>query len=169
MVKTAERILVNNEADRYKRISAAATIALNGTVVNVFPLFGPVREKAWADGWDPEMLFAPSDEPEERMIFRTKSAFSEEDYYTWIITQYRPAEGLIEYTVSTQNRIWFIRVQCDAAAAHTRAMISYTYTALNDLGEMLNRHALDKMFARNLKDWEEAINHYLVTGNKLIN
>ncbi len=46
-------------------------------------------------------------------------------------------------------------------------MITYTHTGLNALGNEIDKHAIEKMYARDLKDWEEAITHYLKTGNKL--
>jgi hypothetical protein len=33
------------------RITKSAAIFLNDRILNVFPLFGPVREMEWADGW----------------------------------------------------------------------------------------------------------------------
>ena len=32
------------------------TIGLNGSVVDVTPLFGPVREAEWAPGWSPRFI-----------------------------------------------------------------------------------------------------------------
>ena len=169
MTKTVEPNATADTAKQYERIGNAATIMLHGAIDRVFPLFGPVREKLWAHGWEPEIVYATSQEPEERMIFRTRSAFPEEAYYTWTVSQYRPSAWLIEYVVTTPNRLWFIRVRCEAVAGNTSARIAYTYTALNDLGTALNRVALDKLFDRNLMVWEVAINHYLQTGNMLIN
>jgi hypothetical protein len=38
---------------------------------------------------------------------------------------------------------------------------------LTEEGIQMNQAALGKMFAQNLKDWEEAINFYLATGKRL--
>jgi hypothetical protein len=43
----------------------------------------------------------------------------------------------------------------------------YTYTGLTEHGNAINKLALGMMYRRNLKDWEEAINHYLETGQRL--
>lgn len=40
------------------RISRTSTITLNGPLGEVFPLFGPVREKEWAAGWEPRVLYS---------------------------------------------------------------------------------------------------------------
>src|SRR5689334_8455041 len=71
-----------------ERISKVATIQLDGSIDVVFPLFGPIREKDWADGWDPEILYSTTNVVEEHMMFRTSGRFEGEDFYTWVITQF---------------------------------------------------------------------------------
>jgi hypothetical protein len=149
------------------RISRHAAITLNDSVDKVFPLFGPIREREWCEGWDPQILFSTTNLVEEHMVFRTKGRFAQEEFYHWVITQYDPVHHHIEYTVSTQNRIWFIRVQCKAHGKQSMATVSYTFTSLNALGTELNAIALKKMFECELQDWEEAINYYLQTGTML--
>jgi hypothetical protein len=160
---------VEKTAFRSSRISRHATITLNDSIEKVFPLFGPIRERDWCVGWDPEISFSTTNLVEEHMVFRTKAGFAQEDFYHWGITQYDPQHHRIEYTVSTQNRIWFIRVQCKAHGKQSMATVSYTFTSLNTLGTELNAIALKKMFERELEDWAEAINYYLQTGTKLTN
>ncbi len=43
----------------------------------------------------------------------------------------------------------------------TSAEITYTFFPLNEEGLKLNKHRLHLMYAKDLKDWEEAINDYL--------
>ena len=160
---------IEKTAFQSSRISRRATITLNDSIDKVFPLFGPIREREWCEGWEPEILFSTTNLVEEHMVFRTKAKFAHEDFYQWVITQYDPEHHRIEYTVSTQNRIWFIRVQCAAHGNRSMATISYTFTALNTSGTELNEIALKKMFERELEDWAEAINYYLQTGTKLTN
>ena len=126
-----------------------------------------MREKEWAEGWNPEIIYSDDAEIEEHMIFKTSNAHAAEKEYTWVVTQFNPLDYLVEYTVSTPQRIWFIRVACESFEKQTSATVTYTYTGLSDEGNNLNREALEKMYARDLKDWEEAINHYLSTGKQL--
>jgi len=148
------------------RIRKSATISLNGTLEEVFPLFGPVREKDWTPGWDPKILFSENALVEEHMIFQTTAHLGEK--YLWIVSRFEPDEHLVEYTVSATGRVWFIRVACTAAGAKTYATISYTYTGLTEEGSRRNSEALAKMYAHDLEDWEEAINYYLNTGKQLL-
>lgn len=146
-----------------ERISKTAFFMVDGKIKDVFPLFGPIKEKLWAEGWDPQTIFSSGALVEEHMIFRTR-VNTPEKYYTWVVTQFRPDEHLVEYTVSTPNRIWFIRVQCKPVGEQTKATVTYTYTGLNAEGNELNTNALAKMYETDLRDWQEAINYYLHHG-----
>ncbi|HEY0742280.1 MAG TPA: SRPBCC family protein [Chryseosolibacter sp.] len=148
------------------RISKTASFLVDGKLEDVFPLFGPIKEKLWAEGWEPEVIFSNGELVQEHMIFRTQVS-SPENYYTWIVTQFNPEQHLVEYTVTTQNRIWFIRVKCTAENTRTKATVTYTYTGLNKQGNDLNRNALERMYSSDLKDWQDAINYYLRHGRML--
>jgi hypothetical protein len=49
----------------------------------------------------------------------------------------------------------------------THAEITYTFAGLTERGNAINEKALQVMYAHDLKDWEKAINHYLLTGERL--
>jgi Polyketide cyclase / dehydrase and lipid transport. len=150
-----------------ERIQRTASFIVNTSIEKAFPLFGPVREKEWATGWEPEIIYSSHPEVEEHMIFKTKATTKEEDFYLWTLTQYRPKEYLVAYTVSTSLRIWFITVACADQNQNTKVTVTYSYTGLTEEGNRLNKLAIEKMYAQNLKDWEEAINYYLKTGKQL--
>jgi hypothetical protein len=154
---------VTKSLKQYPRISRSATIVLKASIDKVFPLFGPVREKEWARGWQPEIIYSDTNLAEEGMIFSTKGS---EEKYVWVMSKYAPDSHTVEYTVHTSQRIWFILVVCESFNGLTKAKITYTYTALTDLAIELNRTSLAKMFALDLQDWEEEINYYLETGRK---
>lgn len=151
-----------------ERVSRTATFTVHGNIEQAFPLFGPIREMEWAAGWQPEILYRSNTDVlvEERMIFQTNGHAGEEKY-TWVITHYQPKQYWIEYTVSTPERIWFIRVACKPLNENTEVKVTYTYTGLTAEGNRKNEQALKRMFAHDLKDWEEAINYYLRTGKLL--
>ncbi len=151
-------------AQQAQRIERTATFTVHSEVKNVFPLFGPIREKEWCFGWNPEVIYSTHPHAELRMIFKTKGKHADEPEYLWMITQYQPENYRIEYSVSTSNRVWFITVHCEAAKHETNVTVAYSYTGLNSLGNERNKEMLEHMFANNLKDWETAIDHYLRTG-----
>lgn len=149
-----------------ERISQSASFLIDAPIQKCFPLFGPIREKEWAEGWNPGVIFSNNPLVEKHMIFQTKGS-AEEEVYNWAVTEFNPDSHEIEYTVSTANRIWFIKVNCEDNKSSTRVSVTYTFTGLNARGNELNRAALKKMFTNNLKDWQEAINYYLQQGKML--
>ena len=142
---------------------------MNAPLSKVFPLFGPIREKEWAAGWNPQLIYSSSDLVEEHMVFRTQSPHRGEPDYTWIISRYNPAQSFIEYTVFTSERLWWITIQCreGLTAETTEAEITYMYTGLTENGNAINARALETMYHQDLKDWEVSINYYLRTGERL--
>ena len=148
-----------------ERISRSATFTVHGKIENIFPLFGPICEAEWAEGWEPKILYRTNEQTlvEEHMIFQTNGKTGE-GKYTWVITQYQPEKFMIEYTISTHERIWFVRVECKPFQHQTDVKVTYTYTGIREEGKRKNEQALKRMFAQDLKDWEEAINYYLKTG-----
>lgn len=145
-----------------ERISKTATFKVIGNVQDVFPLFGPLLEKEWAEGWDPEIIFSSTGMVDRHMVFRTKAHDAREKSFTWVVSHFEPHNYFIEYTVFSHLRIWFIAVRCEQLPDATRTTVTYTYTGTTDEGNDLNRKALEEMFARDLTDWQEALNHYLV-------
>lgn len=152
---------------KLRRVEQTASFTLQAPVEVAFPLFGPMKEKLWAPGWDPEIVYSTTHEVEEQMIFRTPAMFGESELYTWVITQYRPDDYFVVYTVFTTQRIWFISVRCVPKGMETNVSITYSYTGLTPNGNELNEIALQKMFEHNLTDWQEAIHYYLNTGKTI--
>lgn len=151
-----------------ERVQRSATIELNGPVETVFPLFGPIREKDWAHGWNPQVIYPNDTLVAKNMVLRTHGGLhGSGEPYTWVVVRYEPENFLIEYLVSTSERLWFITVSCSPAGPNTSATITYSYTGLTDEGNKKNKKAIDDMYASELKDWEVAVNHYLRTGTRL--
>ncbi len=150
-----------------ERIERSASFLVKAPIEKTFPLFGPIREKEWAAGWEPQVIYSEHPEVEEHMIFKTAGNNPEEKEYVWVVAQYKPAEFFIEYQVSTHQRIWFITVKCKPQQENTLVSVTYSYTGLTDIGNRINQESLAKMFAHDLRDWEEAINFYLSTGKRM--
>ena len=154
------------------RISRTSVITLMASIATVFPLFDPVRESEWAVGWEPIFLDVSAQDRKigEHMVFRTHAPHGHDEIdYVWTISRYLPNEAFIKYTVFTPERLWWITIQCHEGASNrvTNAEITYTFAGLTEKGNAINEKALQLMYAHDLKDWEKAINHYLLTGEKL--
>ena len=151
------------------QISNTARIILNDSIEKVFPLFSPLEEKKWENSWNPDFLYPPKGEFIENMVFKTKSSNNIEKEFNWITSHLNTKDYLVIYTVFTENRVWTIKVQCiDIEKNKTEAEIKYTFTSLNEKGIAINSESLEKMYKKELKDWEVAINYFLETGKCLI-
>lgn len=152
-----------------EKISKSATIELSKNIQNVFPLFGPFEERKWAEGWNPALIYPTTEIVEEGTTFKTKGHKHNEAEFLWRVSKYQPETNFIQYLVSTSNRYWTITIKCERITDDkTSAEITYTFFGLNNLGNEINRLSIEKMYAHNLKDWEEAINHYLINGKMLL-
>jgi hypothetical protein len=137
------------------------TIALNGPVPKVTPLFGPIREAEWAPGWRPHFLHPLEGKQIEGAVFTTRSANGRERL--WLLTDYNVDQGRVDYAVITPgftaNEIQ-IRV-VDDGEQRSRATITYRHSALapegNDEVAKLDEHWADEQRAH----WESAINALL--------
>ena len=157
-----------DSAFKAKRIARSATIICESSAANVFPLFGPVAEKKWADGWDFNTIYSETNLIEENFIFQTNPHKGDTLKTTWIISRYDSTNMVIEYILFSENWIDVINIKCrDNGNRTTNAKISYTYTALNEKGNSIIEHLAAHMYAHGLKDWEEAINYYL-KNNKML-
>lgn len=145
-----------------QKITRSSSFRIPAAIEDVFPLFGPIREKDWAEGWNPDIIYSSTGLVDLHMIFRTKAGNTAEGFYTWVVSQYCPAEFFIEYTVFTQFRVWFVSVQCTAASEHTHVSVTYSYIGTSEGGNEMNQKAMEDIFSDDLCDWQEAINHFLV-------
>ncbi|MEZ4885659.1 MAG: hypothetical protein R3E32_13080 [Chitinophagales bacterium] len=152
------------------RITQTETIYLHALPDIVFPLFGPFEEKKWAHNWNPEMVYCETGDLEENMVFKTYSFKNVKTTFLWIVSYLNLESKQVVYTVSSKNRVWTIHVHCkvmETDPTKTAAEVTYTYIGLNKKGNKRGQKALDAKYQYKLKDWEESINYYLETGERL--
>jgi hypothetical protein len=137
------------------------TIGLNGSVADVTPLFGPLRESEWAPDWSPRFIHPAQGEQREGVVFTTTSGDGRDRL--WLLTTYDLRSGRVEYVVMTPaftaSEIK-IRVLSDGER-HSRATITYRRSALAPEGNT-EVTKLDGHWAEQQRiHWETAINKAL--------
>jgi hypothetical protein len=135
---------------------------LDAPVAQVIPLFTALGEKAWADGWEPELLSGPE---ERGSVFRTVHGGRET---TWIVVDYRPAEGRVSYARLAQgSNMGLVDVQCTASpAGGTEISVRYTLTGLNPQGQAFVGEFLDPQhYSRMIEEWRAATRKALAAGH----
>ena len=75
------------------------TIILNGSVSEVTPLFGPVREAEWAPDWSPRFIHPVQGVQREGVVFTTSPGDGRDRL--WLLTTYDVRNGRVEYVVVT--------------------------------------------------------------------
>jgi|GEM_PF-600223 len=148
-----------------RHIKKQASITLNGTIDVVWPLFDPLNEGKWAPAWRPEILYPTDGTVQEGMVVRTHGMQGDQGKLVWTVTRYDPGKHHITYTVTNPERTFMVDVQCsEHGASYTDATITYRFVGLTDLGNQVSERSAERLFRSDLKDWQEAINHYLKTG-----
>jgi hypothetical protein len=120
----------------------------------VFPLFTAEGERAWATGWNPEIL---SGAEERGSAFRTKHANGQET--VWIVTDYQPKEGRVSYArAALGSNIGLVDVTCtDAPAGGTDVSVRYTLSALSESGRAFVNHFLGSQhYSQMMEEWRKA-------------
>ena len=140
------------------------TIGLNGSVADVTPLFGPVREAEWAPDWLPRFIHPAQGVQREGVVFSTTRGDGRDRL--WLLTTYDLRNGRVEYVVITPAFTASdikIRVLSDGER-HSRATITYRRPALAPEGNTevakLDRHWAEQQRIH----WETAINEALAKG-----
>jgi hypothetical protein len=142
------------------------TIGLNGSVADVTPLFGPIREAEWAPEWSPRFIHPAQGAQCEGAVFTTTGGHGKDRI--WLVTTYDVENGRVEYVVMTPaftaSEIK-IRVLPDGKQ-RSKATITYRRSALaaegNEEVAKLNAHWAEEQRIH----WETAINEALAKGRQ---
>ena len=127
---------------------------LDAPLARVFPLFTALGEKAWAPGWEPQIL---SGQEERGSVFRTSRDGRET---TWIVVDYRPSEGRASYArLAHGSNMGLVDVQCSAAPdGGTDVSVRYTLTGLDAQAQAFVAEFLQpEQYARMIEEWRELI------------
>lgn len=140
---------------------------LDGPPEEVFALLCPVREKDWVAGWNPLVVWSESGLAEDDCVFITPHDSGRNA--VWIYDYYDTASlrlGLIK--VVPELLLTRVKIQVgDEGHGRSFAEISYTHTALSADGMALLDSLDGEHWKRFMEQWEQSMNHYLHTGEKL--
>jgi len=134
-------------------LSNSGHFHLDAPCAQVFPLFTAQGEKAWAPGWNPEML---SGDTARGSVFRTHHAESET---VWIVTDYQPDHYQASYARLVQgSNMGLVDVTCHEDSGGASVTVRYTLTGLGKEGDAFVREFLsDPHYTRFIEEWRTAI------------
>lgn len=132
----------------------------------ILPLLTPVGEKAWAPGWEPEVLFRPP-AGEEGTVFATRHGHAGK-VTLWRMEEMDLAARRVRYvhvTAGVEVTELEIVLQPDGPE-RTLARVTYTFTGLSAEGNHEVEKQTEAHYAQWMKEWETELNHFLTTGQK---
>jgi hypothetical protein len=146
-------------------VRLTGTIALAAPVNDVFPLFSPLGEKKWVEGWDPEILFPRGADWVEGMVFRT---FSPGQEAIWVVAELDPqAHRVVYYRVEPDNLVARVEVRCRALGIdRTEATTIYSYVGLSNTGNEHVAEWTNAAYMAKMDRWEKIINEYLASPGR---
>ena len=151
-----------------QQVTRSHMIHVPAAIDRAFPLFEPIGEKYWADGWNPDMLYPASGDTQEGTVFTTQH--TDEPAKIWIIIAYeREQAHMIYVNVLPHAYTSRIDVRCEPAGAETTSVcVSYTLTALTSHGnEYIERFMDEQHYQAYISSWETTIGYYLRHGHML--
>jgi len=135
----------------------SASFHLPAPPARVFPYFTAEGERAWAPGWEPEML---SGAVERGSVFRTRAHGHDT---VWIVADYRADAHRVSYARLAGNaNMGLVDVACDADGSGTRVTVRYTLTPLSAQAETDVREMLTpEHYAAFLREWQQSLSKAL--------
>jgi len=114
--------------------TASFIVHVNGSVAEVTPLFGPVREVEWAPTWKPRFLHPAAGAQREGAVFAAISADGRERL--WLLTRYDVENGRVEYVfVSAGFTAAHLKIDVSPDGGEKcKVAVSYRYSALTVQG-----------------------------------
>lgn len=149
-------LLWSNLAMASAPLSNSRDFRLDATCARVFPMFTAEGERAWAPGWDPEML---SGDVGRGTAFRTLGHRDGRET-VWIVVDYRPDQYRVAYArIAQGSNIGLVDVSCrDTAPKGVQVSVRYTLTGLNKEGDDFVREFLsDAHYTRFIEEWRVAL------------
>jgi hypothetical protein len=138
---------------------------LDASPAKVFPLYCPVREAEWADGWMPDLVISCSGIAERDCIFLTGD---EHGTAIWCITRYEPENWFIEMLKIVPNvTVCRLTIQVSGSGDASFADITYSHTSLGPAGDKFVAKFTAEHYRNFMEGWENAFNYFLKTGRAL--
>ena len=154
-------------AAAHLKVARSHSFVVNLPVEKAFPLFEPLGEKNWAEGWHPVFPAADDLPLHDGSVFTVEAPHPHGQGImksVWTVTAHQPPHAIEYRNVIVGLRATRIEVRCAAAPGGTRVTVSYTYTGLSDEGDKLIREITPERYVTMIDGWGTAIATYLKRG-----
>jgi hypothetical protein len=144
-----------NTSSLPSRVVCTGTVRVPLPVQDALPLFTPLGERRWADGWDPSFPAGDADDSAPGTVFLTDEAI-------WMVAE--RTERSMRYARALPG-VWAgtVEVRCEPAGGGTAARVTYDLTVLDAAQRPQLREFADGYDAF-LGEWEREIGAALRRG-----
>jgi hypothetical protein len=147
------------------RVTHTYTQRLVAPPAGVFPLFCPVREADWIDGWNPPLVLSVSGLAEPDCVFVTDARPYDA---IWYVTRHEPERWFVEMLkITPEVTACKLTIQVRAAAGGSEADVTYSHTSLGPQGDVFLATFTAEFYVQFMREWEERMNYYLKHGKAL--
>lgn len=152
--------------EKPNRVSHIYEQTINGKKEEIMPLYCPIRELDWCENWNPKIVYSNSGLVEKDCIFITPHGESD---MVWIVTDYDTKKGHVEMFYHVPDvLVTKLEIQVTAITENkTKVVLTYSKTSLSELGDKIINEFTKKEYDIMMNSWEQAMNHYLKTGEML--
>lgn len=146
-------------------VSLTHTLHFDAPIDTVFPLFTPLEEKKWVEGWDATIIFCKTELAREPgTIFCTQHGAMPD--ITWVLSRYDQQNRVIQYVrFAPGHHVGMIDI---VASRNTQVQVTYTLTSLSEAGGQYIREEFSgEQYLHRMQHWQQGITRYLETGTKI--
>jgi hypothetical protein len=113
------------------------------------------------------MIYSKTGLVEEGAVFST--SYEGEEDTIWIIAKHDPEKHEVEFVrVTPASRASILTVKIiEKDERSSYVDITYTYTAITEEGNKFIDNYTEEFFQGNMKEWENSMNYFLITGKTL--
>lgn len=154
-------------ASSHTKLTLSHTFEVPLPLSAAFIFFEPVGEKLWATDWNPVFNSSADRVLGTGTVFTvTRTRDGAPETSIWMITQYEPGNGIIEYrSVYPGFRVSRVAVHCrNAGLSRTAVTVTYTHTGLSDAGDRFIAEITEEKYRDSIEEWGRAIHAYLQRG-----
>ena len=161
-------------SDAPERVSQVYDQHYQAAPDRVLPLLTPIGERSWASDWEPEIRWEPPGGGAGTLFVtrhpgRSAPRTRGTPDTVWVLDVWEPAAGHVRYvrvTPGSDVTEIDIRLRPDGKD-RTIATVRYTWTSLGEPGVALLRTKTPEAYRHFMREWEQELNHFLITGKKL--
>ena len=144
-----------------KTIVLTATMLLQHSPEEIFPLLCPVKEYDWIEHWKCDLLYSESGVNELGCIFRT--AFPEQEEEVWVTSRWEPSSR-VEFVRNGANKVILFSIALEPTDAGTKLVWSQKLIGITEKGNAMIEAANPEEFSNMVAALENMIDYYLKHG-----